>query len=145
MEMENIIKLIQTVSDSALTSFQYVEGDSSLTLEINRNLVCQELTEIKTANTVVKTDLINEKIESNNLTIKSPMVGIYYAAKSEDSEPFITVGEVVKKGQIIGIVEAMKLMNEIESAYDGVVEAILINNKDMVEYGQALVSIRPLT
>lgn len=145
MEMENIIKLIQTVSDSALTSFQYKEGDSSLILEINRSVVYKEVDEVKTASTAVKSIHVKEeKTQSQNLTITSPMVGIYYAAKSEDSEPFISVGDVIKKGQIIGIVEAMKLMNEIESSYDGVVEAILVKNKDMVEYGQLLVSIRPL-
>lgn len=145
MEMENIIRLIQTVSDSALTSFQYVEGDSSLTLEINRDAVYQERMETKTSNILVEKNHLEEKIQSQNLSITSPMVGIYYAAKSEDSEPFISVGDIVKKGQIIGIVEAMKLMNEIESAYDGVVEAILVNNKDMVEYGQLLVSIKPIS
>ena len=145
MEMENIIRLIQTVSDSTLTSFQYVEGDSSLTLEINRDVVYQERVEAKTSNVLVEKNHLEEKIQSQNLTITSPMVGIYYTAKSEDSEPFISVGDIVKKGQIIGIVEAMKLMNEIESAYDGVVEAILVKNKDMVEYGQLLVSIKPIS
>ncbi|MDF2586594.1 MAG: acetyl-CoA carboxylase, biotin carboxyl carrier protein [Anaerocolumna sp.] len=144
MEMENIIKLIQTVSDSALTSFRYVEGDSSLTLEINRNVVYSEAPEIKTSHVYVDTNMVKENAKTNNLTITSPMVGTFYCAKSEDSEPFISVGDTVKKGQVIGIVEAMKLMNEIESEYDGVVEAILVKNKDMVEYGQTLVSIRPL-
>jgi acetyl-CoA carboxylase biotin carboxyl carrier protein len=144
MEMENIIKLIQTVSDSALTSFQYVEGDSSLTLEINRNVVYSEAPEIKSNHVYVGTSMAKEEVKSNNLTITSPMVGTFYSAKSEDSDPFIAVGDTVKKGQVIGIVEAMKLMNEIESEYDGVVEAILVKNKDMVEYGQSLVSIRPL-
>ncbi len=143
MEMENIIKLIQTVSDSALTSFKYEEGDSSLSLEINRNVVYSEQPEKKSVNVLAETNPKLEKTVSQNLTISSPMVGIFYSAKSEDSEPFISVGDVVKKGQIIGIVEAMKLMNEIESAFDGVVEEILVHNKDIVEYGQPLVSIKP--
>jgi acetyl-CoA carboxylase biotin carboxyl carrier protein len=144
MEMENIIKLIQTVSESSLTSFKYTEGDSSLSLEINRNIVYGQVPEIQVSPVLAGTNAESEKADAGKLTIASPMVGTYYTAKSEGSDPFITVGDVIKKGQIIGIVEAMKLMNEIESAYDGIVEAILVKNKDMVEYGQALVTVRPL-
>lgn len=146
MEMENIIKLIQTVSESALTSFKYEEGDTSLTLEINRNIVYQNQPEmVPVAQQVyVETKTATEDGISKNLIITSPMVGTFYAAKSEDSEPYIAVGDMVKKGQIIGIVEAMKLMNEIESEYDGIVESIMIKNQEMIEYGQPLVSIKPL-
>ncbi len=144
MEMENIIKLIQTVSESSLTSFKYVEGDSSLSLEINRNVVSGQVPEVQASPIHAGINAGTDKCESNKLIITSPMVGTFYMAKSEESEPFIAVGDIIKKGQIIGIVEAMKLMNEIESAYDGVVEAIMVTNKDMVEYGQALVSIKPL-
>ena len=144
MEMENIIKLIQTVSDSNLTSFHYQEGDCSLSFEINKNVVYQESPQTKTNCVVTEVAVKNEIAESNNLIITSPMVGIFYQASGEGAEPYVSVGDVVKKGQVIGIVEAMKLMNEIESAYDGVVEKILVNNKDIVEYGQPLVSIKPL-
>ena len=70
------------------------------------------------------------------------MVGVFYAASSPDAEPFVKVGDQVKKGQILGIIEAMKLMNEIESEYDGIVEAILVKNEDVVEFGQSLFRIR---
>ncbi|MCM1325171.1 MAG: acetyl-CoA carboxylase biotin carboxyl carrier protein [Bacteroidales bacterium] len=70
--------------------------------------------------------------------VKSPLVGRFYAAPSEDAEPFVKVGDTVKKGQVLAIVEAMKLMNEIESEYDGVVAEILAENGQGVEYGQAL-------
>ena len=68
--------------------------------------------------------------------MKCPLVGTFYAASSPDAEPFVKVGDTVKKGQVLGIVEAMKLMNEIESDYDGVVKAILVENGELVEYGQ---------
>lgn len=77
-------------------------------------------------------------IETNGKTINSPLVGTFYAAPSEDAEPFVKVGDRVKKGQIIAIVEAMKLMNEIESEYDGVITEILVDNATGVEYGEAL-------
>ena len=70
------------------------------------------------------------------------MVGTFYTASAEGEEPFVRVGDKVKKGQVIGIVEAMKLMNEIESEYDGIVEAVLAANEQMVEYGQPLIRIR---
>lgn len=70
--------------------------------------------------------------------VTSPLVGRFYAAPSEDAEPFIKVGDTVKKGQVLAIVEAMKLMNEIESEYDGVVAEILVENGQGVEYGQPL-------
>lgn len=142
MEMDQIIKLIHTVSDSNLSSFTYVEGDSSLSLENNRNVEIVKEYQSTTSSSVVTT-LEKQEGKSDCLTIESPMVGTFYAAKSEDSDPYIVVGEKVKKGQIVGIVEAMKLMNEIESEFDGVVESILVKNKDVVEYGQPLVVIKP--
>ena len=81
------------------------------------------------------------EIGSDNVII-SPLVGTFYASSSPDAEPFVKVGDTVKKGQVLGIIEAMKLMNEIESEFDGVVEAILVNNEDVVEYGQPLFRIR---
>ena len=63
-------------------------------------------------------------------------------AASPDSDPFVKAGDTVKKGQTLGIIEAMKLMNEIECEYDGVVEAVLVNNEAVVEYGQPLFRIR---
>lgn len=74
--------------------------------------------------------------------VKSPLVGRFYAAPSEDAEPFVKAGDAVKKGQTLAIVEAMKLMNEIESEYDGVVEEVLAQNGQSVEYGQPLFRLR---
>lgn len=84
-------------------------------------------------------DLADNLKEGN--MVKSPLVGTFYAAPAEDAEPYVKVGDHVKKGQTLGIVEAMKLMNEIESDYDGVVTAILVQNGDTVEYGMPLFCI----
>ena len=75
-------------------------------------------------------------------TQESPMVGTFYTAPSVDAEPFVQVGDVVKEGQTIGIVEAMKLMNEVNAGCSGIVEAIVAENEQMVEYGQPLIKIR---
>ena len=71
-------------------------------------------------------------------TVKSPMVGTFYRAPSPDAKPFVSAGDTVKEGQTICVIEAMKLMNEIECDASGVVKAILVENGQPVEYGQAL-------
>ena len=76
--------------------------------------------------------------ESNHKKLLSPMVGTFYAQSSPDKPAFVKVGDKVKKGQTICIIEAMKLMNEIESEHDGEVVKILVGNEEMVEYGQPL-------
>lgn len=80
--------------------------------------------------------------EGKYVFIESPMVGTFYAAASEKAEPFVKVGDTIKTGQTVGIVEAMKLMNEIEAECSGVVEEILAENGQMVEYGQPLMRVR---
>lgn len=79
---------------------------------------------------------------SNETLVTAPLVGVFYAAPSPDSEPFVKKGQQVKKGETLCIIEAMKMLNEIESTCDGVVERILVENGVMVEYGQQLFSIR---
>jgi len=74
--------------------------------------------------------------------IKSPMVGTFYSRSSPDKEPFVKVGDIVKKGDSLCIVEAMKLMNEIESEYDGEIVEICARDEQMVEYGQTLFKLK---
>ena len=80
--------------------------------------------------------------EENCKIVKSPMVGTFYASSSPDKEPFVKVGDKVHKGDVLCIVEAMKLMNEIESEFDGEIVEILVNNEDVVEYGTPLFKIK---
>ena len=85
---------------------------------------------------------VEEKVEENYKIIKSPMVGTFYASSSPDKDPYVKVGDKVKKGQVVCIVEAMKLMNEIESEFDGEIVEICVNNQDMVEYGTPLFKVK---
>lgn len=71
-------------------------------------------------------------------TIKAPMVGVFYQAASPEAEPYVTVGKTVKKGDTVCIIEAMKLMNEIQAEEDGTIKEILAKNGDIIEYGQPL-------
>lgn len=148
MEMENIIKLIETVSKSELSSFVLEEGDFKLSLKSNKGVVVAQAPAV--AQQVVATQTVEgatqvtetKEEELQGTIISSPLVGTFYAAKAEGAEPFVKVGDTVKKGQVIGIIEAMKLMNEVESEVDGVIEAILVENEQMVEYGQPLFSVK---
>jgi acetyl-CoA carboxylase biotin carboxyl carrier protein len=84
-----------------------------------------------------------EAAPSHLAEVKSPMVGTFYRAPAPEAPPYVEVGSTVKKGQTLCILEAMKLMNELESEVDGVVREILADNTDPVEYGQVLFRIEP--
>ena len=94
--------------------------------------------------TVVKTEAPAEDTVDENYII-SPIVGTFYSAPSPDAEAFVKVGDVVKAGQTVCILEAMKLMNEIESDYDCEIEAVLVSNEQKVEYGQPLFKVKKLS
>ena len=145
MEFEKMIELIKTVSDSNLTQFQIEEDGFNLSMKTDKQskVVVQKQESIPKEIQSVAMDEIKpaeqkeiKKAEGN--VVKSPLVGTFYSASSPDSAPFVKVGDTVKKGQVLGIVEAMKLMNEIESEFDGVVKEIQIENEQVVEYGQPL-------
>ena len=84
---------------------------------------------------------VEEKAEEYKL-IKSPMVGTFYSKSSPNAEPYVKIGDKVKKGDVLCVIEAMKLMNEIESEYDGEIVEISAKDEEMVEYGQVLFKIK---
>lgn len=88
-------------------------------------------------------DTEQPEVEDSRHTIQSPMVGTFYRSPDPSSPPFVDIGESVKKNQTLCIIEAMKLMNEIESDVDGVIEEILVENGKPIEYGQHLFIIKP--
>lgn len=139
MEAEQIIRLIETVSASSLSEFEYQEGDVKLVLKAEKQVVAA----VPAAAAPVAVPVSTEETEiiDDGTLIKSPLVGTFYSAPSEDAQAFVQVGDTVKKGQVIGIIETMKLMNEIECDRDGVITGILIENEQVVEYGQPLFRI----
>lgn len=148
MDTENLIRLIQAVSDSALTGFRYEEDGVRVHLTKKKEQVTGNAVEFlmpeepsKRSEKEIeqmKTDLAKD---GQGQSVVSPLVGVFYAAPSEEAAPFVQVGDRVKKGQTLGIVEAMKLMNNIESEYDGTVTEILVKNGQNVEYNQPLFRI----
>lgn len=154
MEIKNIIELMKAVSENGLTCFELEQGDTRITMKREKKTVLQTemaVQEIPVSltsedaspaekNVSEKADTM-ENVHSDRI-VMSPLVGTFYSSPAPDADDYVKVGDHVKKGQVIGIVEAMKLMNEIESDYDGVVEAILVKNEETVEYGQPLFRIR---
>ena len=151
MEMEQIIRLIKEVSDSKLRTFKYTEGNLNIELSKNQESKedayrLEETSQYQHPNEVI----INKDKEDENIKpeegqdnkdlyiIKSPIVGTFYSSPSEEGAPYVEVGDLVKQGQVVAIVEAMKIMNEIESTVDGVVEEVLVKNQEIVEFGQPL-------
>ncbi len=153
MEFENLLTLIKTVSDSELTDFDYEENGTRIRLKKKKetvvvsgassNVPVMGLENIQTVeNAAVNTaNTQTDNGEPEGMVVKSPLVGTFYAAPAEDADPFVSVGDPVKKGQTLAIVEAMKLMNEIESDFDGKVAEIYVENGQAVEYGQPLFRI----
>ena len=159
MSIEEIIQLIQAVSENKLTSFELEEGNMKLSLKCKKEqpqivtvaAASMDQAAVQMLNTAaagagvsvaqVPAQTAGVDIGSDKV-VTSPLVGTFYASSSPDADAFVKVGDTVKKGQVLGIIEAMKLMNEIESEYDGVVEAILVNNEEVVEYGQPLFRIK---
>lgn len=137
MEMENLLKLIDKVSGSKINEFSYEEGSLKLYLKKEAQEVIVKEVENHTVSTPAKETAVTE-----GNVMKSPLVGTFYNSPSPDAEAFVKVGDTVKKGQVLGIIEAMKLMNEIECEFDGTLEEILVDNETMVEYGQPLFVIR---
>lgn len=154
MEMEKMIELIDAVSKSDLTGFKYEEEGIKLHLSKKENTcyVTENLSApvnaVTTSAAEIKKAAEGDQISGRSAeetpvgnVVESPLVGTFYAAPAEDAESFVKVGDRVEKGQTLGIVEAMKLMNEIESDYSGTVAEILVNNQEGVEYGQPLFRI----
>lgn len=157
MELEKIIELIHTVSESNLTQFTMEEGNLKISMKTDKQTKVIPASVLPTQSeamvaqipaAVVPTpqaEAVQSTEKDEGLTgnvVRSPLVGTFYNAPSPDAEPFVKVGDTVKKGQVLGIVEAMKLMNEIESEFEGTVEKILASNEEVVEYGQPLFVIK---
>ncbi len=186
MKFEHVLELVKAVSDSKVTSFQYEEGETKISIKVGHgrpphhgmrpheempphcgmrpheemppHCGMRPHEEMPPHHGMrphegmpphhgmrphgempphIEEREMQLMVEGKNV-VESPLVGTFYVAPSEDAEPFVKVGDIVKKGQTLAIIEAMKLMNEIESDYDGEVVEILVNNGQGVEYGQPL-------
>lgn len=135
MEYEQIKKIIEDMSNSKLSSIdiEFPEGTKiSMKKDVN--------VEINNTTNEVKQP-VEAKTETNGKIITSPMVGTFYLKPEPDAKNYVEKGSIVKKGTILCIIEAMKLMNEIESEYEGTIEEIYVQNGETVDYGKPLFKI----
>ena len=115
------------------------ESSGLASKEVTQNAVQSNQNPVESENTLASDD--NESFDGEDQL--SPMPGTFYSAPTPEDEPFVSKGDVVKKGQVLCIIEAMKIMNEIESEFDGTVMKVKVNNGDPVEYNQPLFVIKP--
>lgn len=135
MKFEDILKIIEIFEKSNLTELEIKIDEPKFKIKLSKNNQIQgqviQVPQIQNFQPIQKEEVIKEIKEEkkeNTHIIKSPLVGTFYRAPSPGAEPFVKEGDFVKKGQVLCIVEAMKVMNEIESDVDGVVERILVEN-----------------
>ena len=144
MELKQILQLIDAVSESSLDKFEYEDNGSKLSLEKGKEpVIMTQVAENEEMLQALKpsAEIQKEEKESTGQIVKSPLVGTFYAAPAEDADPFVRTGDKIKQGQVLAIVEAMKLMNDIESEYEGEIAEIYVENGQSVEYGQPLFRI----
>lgn len=163
MQYEELVKLIDKLDQSSLAYFEFTNDNERL-------LLAKEVPQVAAPAPVVVTDVtesaalaapaslavpapvaVPEAVEAPaapapapeaaGKDVPAPMVGVVYLQANPDADPYVQVGDSVKKGQVLCLIEAMKLMNEIVAPQDGVVSAILVENENIVEYGQALFRI----
>lgn len=153
MNYDEIKKLMDDMGEAKIDEINIEFPDGlKISMKKNETVVKEVVKDLNQSapniniNTAVGDDAKNiqndcDKEEDYKL-VKSPMVGTFYGRPSPKQETFVKVGDKVKKGDILCIVEAMKLMNEIESEFDGEVVEILVKDEEMVEYGQVLIKIK---
>ena len=145
MDLRKLKKLIDLVQESGISELEVTEGEEKVKIVKSgpTGSVHLEPTPIPTLAAPAAPPLAaapaSPEIEGH--VVKSPMVGTFYRSSSPGAKPFVEVGDTVKSGDTICIIEAMKLLNEIECDKDGIVKAILVENGQPVEYGEPLVVI----
>ncbi len=145
MELDEIKNLIELLQDTDITEL-LIERDGAK-LKIKREKFLSSFEVMPSTPSPAQTAAQEREAEpaetDKQVTITSPIVGIFYSATSPEAQPFVEVGSPVKKGQVLCIVEAMKLMNEIECDTDGVIAKVLVENGHPVEYGEPLYLVEP--
>ena len=144
MDMRKIRELVRIMESSTLTELTYKEGDMEIGLSKVAGTPVPVQTVIPTAPVSAPVPAAPADEEDDILLITAPIVGTFYSAPAPDAPAFVKLGDHVKKGQTVCILEAMKLMNEIDAEYDCEIEAVLVSNEQKVEYGQPLFRVRRL-
>ena len=147
--MTKIKQLMEDMGKSNIEELE-IEFPEGMKISMKKNVavvpaqqvVAQQSTNIPVVQSIQTTQPIQEEPKEEYKEIKSPMVVTFYSKPSPDKEEFVKVGDKVKKGQVVCIIEAMKLMNEIEAEFDGEVVEVCLNDGDAVEYGKPLFKLK---
>ncbi|MDI1473942.1 MULTISPECIES: acetyl-CoA carboxylase biotin carboxyl carrier protein [Streptococcus] len=146
MNLNEIKDLMAQFDQSSLKEFSYKNGTDELVFSKNEAKLVAEASPAPQAQTTPAVEVVSESSASESVAegdlVESPLVGVAYLAAGPDKSNFVSVGDTVKKGQTLVIIEAMKIMNEIPAPKDGVVTEILVENEEMVEFGKGLVRIK---
>lgn len=138
---DEIIKFMMAFNNNGLNTFLIKSSDFLLEFEgENRKTLIPSEEQKESGN--IDINIKTQDLYSN--TIVSPIVGTFYSSADPNTVPFVDIGSLVKKGDIICIIESMKLMNEVKSEYDGIVKDIMVNNSQPVEYGQPIMIIEQM-
>lgn len=146
MNNAEIKDLMTQFDQSSLREFSYINNGVQLVFSKNEQKPEMPISPVPVSEAAVAPQVVvasetTLEVASQGTVVESPLVGVAYVSPSPDKPAFVTVGDTVKKGQTVMIVEAMKVMNEIPAPCDGTVEKILVANEDVVEFGQGLVRI----
>ena len=144
MELEDLKVLIELLKDTDITELLIEKEGTKVKIKREKMFSSVEIPSQRAA--AIQETIIRETEEETQrlVTVTSPIVGTFYRSPSPDAPVFVEVGLRIKKGQVLCIIEAMKLMNEIESEIDGIVVKALVENGQPVEYGEPLFLIEPL-
>jgi len=148
MDMKQIRTLLQEFDGSTLSKLKITQDNFSIELEKNVGVVAAPVmaaapVAVSAAPVAVENSAPAAPVISGDVIV-SPMVGTYYAAPSPDSAPFVKVGDRIKKGQVIAILEAMKIMNELEAEFDCKIVSVLVSDGQAVEYDMPLFAVEKL-
>lgn len=150
MDLRKLKTLIDLVSESEVSELEITEAEGKVRIvkggasvmvsapQVVHSAPVIAATPMAAASAAVAPTPVTAPAQEAGTPVKSPMVGTFYAASAPGAAPYVTVGTTVKKGQTLCIIEAMKLLNEIEAETDGVIKQILVENAEPVEYGQVL-------
>lgn len=140
MNETDIRKYAGMLQEFGLTGLEITEGNKTVRLE--RTVSVAAAKETVTVDNLASPVISTAEEDTDYISVKSPVVGVFYAAPAENADPYVVVGDHVKKGQTLCIVEAMKLMNEITAEEDGIISEICVANDQVVEFGTELFRIK---
>ena len=141
MDIRKVKKLIELLEESGLSEIEITEGEDKVRISRQSTSSVNEVQVIPTqqVNNTIDNEVVAENHRNNNFhKIQAPMIGTFYQSSEPEAKAFVKVGDPVSKGDILCIIEAMKMMNQIECDVDGTIERILVQNGDPVEYDEVL-------